>query len=100
MLTMQEPHTVVFVPSTGIGKPHLALDLPEEDYFNHFDFIIIICTTLRYNSTYKSRKWFWTDPHIIQIEPSNRLPGVPKMPMFDLMYIENDCIYQTCFYIF
>ena len=78
MLTMQEPHSVVFVPSTGIGKPHLTLDLLEKEYFNHFDFIIIICTNLRYNSTYKSRKWFWTDPHIIQIEPSNRLPGVPK----------------------
>ena len=78
MLTMQEPHTVLFVPSTEIGKTHLTLDLLEKEYFNHFDFIIIICTTLRYNSTYKSRKWFWTDPHIIQTEPSNHLPGVPK----------------------
>ena len=28
---------------------------------------------LKHNSTYKSQKWFWTDPHIIQIEPGNHL---------------------------
>ena len=26
---------------------------------------------LEHNKTYKSRIWFWTDPHIIQIEPGN-----------------------------
>ena len=35
--------------------------------------IIIICTTLQYNITYRSRKWFLTNPDFIQIEPSNHL---------------------------
>ena len=54
-------------------KTHLALDLLEREYFNHFNFIIIICTTLRYNETYCQRKWFWTDPYIFKIEPGNLL---------------------------
>ena len=45
----------------------------ESEYRNHFDFIIIICPTLRYNSTYKSRGWVWNDPDVIPIEPGNQL---------------------------
>ena len=40
---------------------------------NHFDFIVIICCTLRYNSTYKSRSWVWNYPDVILIEPGNQL---------------------------
>ena len=65
---MKEPHTVLFLDPTGVGKTHLALDLLEGEYFNHFNFTVIICPTLRYNKTYHRRKWFWTDPHIIPIE--------------------------------
>ena len=38
-------------------KTHLALSLLENEYRHNFDFIVIICPTLRYNSTYKSRCW-------------------------------------------
>ena len=65
---MKGPQAELFVALT-----HLALDLLERDYFDHFDFIVIICTTLLYNSTYRSRKWFWTDHYIITIEPCNHL---------------------------
>ena len=70
---MKEPHTALFVAPTGVGKMHLALNLLESEYKNHFDFIIIICSTLRNNSTYKSRGWVWTDPEVILIEPGNQL---------------------------
>ena len=46
---------------------HLALSLLDNEYRNHFDFIVIICPTLRYNSTYKSRGWVWNDPDVIPI---------------------------------
>ena len=59
---MKEPHTALFIAPTGVGKTHLALSLLENEYRNHFDFIVIICPTLRYNSTYKSRGWIWIDP--------------------------------------
>ena len=70
---MKEPHTALFVAPTGIGKTHLALSLLENEYRNHFNFIVIICRTLRYNSTYKNRSWVWNDPDVIPIEPRNNL---------------------------
>ena len=70
---MKEPHTALFVAPTGVGKTHLALNLLESEYRNHFDFIIIICPTLAHNATYKSRGWVRTDPDVIPIEPCNNL---------------------------
>ena len=70
---MKEPHTALFVAPTGVGKTHLALSLLETEYRNHFNFIVIICPTLRYSSTYKNRSWVWNDPHVIPIEPGNQL---------------------------
>ena len=70
---MKEPHTALFVAPTGVGKIHLALSLFETEYRNHFNFIVIICPTLRYNSTYKNRSWVWNDPDVITIEPGNQL---------------------------
>ena len=68
---MKEQHTALFVAPTGVGKTHLALSLLETEYRDYFDFIVIICPTLRYNSTYKSRSWVWNDPDVIPIEPGN-----------------------------
>ena len=70
---MKELHTALFVAPTGVGKTHLALSLLENEYRNHFDSIVIICPTLRYNSTYKSRGWVLNDPDVIPIEPGNQL---------------------------
>ena len=70
---MKELHTALFIAPTGVGKTHLALSLLETEHRNHFDFIVIICPTLRYNSTYKNRSWFWNDPDVIPIEPGNQL---------------------------
>ena len=52
---------------------HLALNLLESEYKNHFDFILIICPTLEHNETYQSRGWVWNDPDVIPIEPGNQL---------------------------
>ena len=70
---MKEPHTALFVAPTGVGKTHLALNLLENEYRHHFDFIVIICPTLAHNETYKSRGWVWNDPDVISIEPGNQL---------------------------
>ena len=70
---VKEPHTALFVAPTGVGKTHLALSLLENEYRNHFDFIVIICPTLRYNSTYKSQGCVWNDPEVIPIEQGNQL---------------------------
>ena len=70
---MKESHTALFIAPTGVGKTHLALSLLETEYRNHFDFIVIICPTLRYNSTYRNRGWLWNDPDVISIELGNNL---------------------------
>ena len=70
---MKEPHTALFVAPTGVGKTHLALSLLENEYGNHFDFIVIICPTLAHNKTYKCRGWVWNDPDVIPIKPENNL---------------------------
>ena len=70
---MKEPHTALFIVPTGVGKTHLALSLLENEYRNHFDFIIIICPTLAHNSAYKSQGWVSNDPEVIPIEPGNNL---------------------------
>ena len=75
---MLERHTALFVAPMGVGKAHLAVDLLKREYFNHFNFIVILCPTLRYNETYHRQKWFWPDLHIIQIEPGNHLYDLIK----------------------
>ena len=69
IMFMKEPHTALCV----VGKTHLALNLLENEFREHFDFIVIICPTLEHNETYKSRGWVWTDPDVIPIEPDNNL---------------------------
>ena len=70
---MKEPHTALFVAPTRVSKMYLTLSLLENEYRNHFDFIVIICPTLARNETYKSRGWAWNDLNVIAIEPGNRL---------------------------
>ena len=73
MFMMKEPHTALFVDPPGVGKTYLALSLHESEYRDHFDFIVIICSTLEHNESYKSRGWVWNDPDVIPIEPNNNL---------------------------
>ena len=70
---MKEPHTALFIASTVVGKIYMALDLLEKEYKESFNFIIIICSKLRYNKTYQLRNWIWTDPYVFLIEPGNHL---------------------------
>ena len=70
---LKEPHTALFVGQTGCGKTEKALRLLETEYKEHFDFLVIISPTLRWNKTYRKRDWFWTDPNVIVVEPKDRL---------------------------
>ena len=70
---IKEPHTTIFTGPTGCRKTHLVLDLIEKEYNKHFDYIIIICPTLRWNKTYHSRDWIKNDDKVWLIEPKDRL---------------------------
>ena len=49
------------------------MNLLENEYRDHFGFIVIICPTLVHNQMYKSQGWVWNDPYVIPIEPGNQL---------------------------
>ena len=49
------------------------MSLLENEYRNHFDFIVIICPPLAHKETYKSQGWAWNDPDVIPIELGNNL---------------------------
>ena len=64
----------LFMAPAGVGKTHLALDLLKREYLNHFDYIIILCPTLRHNETYHKWTWLWDNPKVILVEPGDS-PG-------------------------
>ena len=46
----------MFIGQTGCGKTHLVLELIENQYNNHFDYIVIVCPTLQENETYHAKE--------------------------------------------
>ena len=54
---IKKPHKAIFIGQTGCGKTHLVLELIEKECNKHFDYIIIICPTLRENDTYHTKEW-------------------------------------------
>ena len=58
---IKDLHTAIFTDPTGCGKTYLVLDLIGKEYNKHFDYIIIICPTLRWNKTYHSKDWIKND---------------------------------------
>ena len=68
MLMMLEPHTELFVAPTEVGSTQLALDLLIQEYLNPFDYVVILCPTIRHNENYCQWKWFWTDPDVIPVD--------------------------------
>ena len=54
---IKKPHTAIFIAQTGCGKTHLVLELIEKECNKHFDYIIIICPTLKENNkTYHAKE--------------------------------------------
>ena len=61
---IKKPHTAILTGQTGCGKTHLVLEQIEIYYNNHFDYSIIICPTLRENSTYHTKEWIKTNDNV------------------------------------
>ena len=66
---VKEPHTTTFTARTKCGKTHLVLDMIETEYNKHFDYIIIICPTLRDNKAYHSKDRIKRNDKVWLIEP-------------------------------
>ena len=63
----------MFIGQTNCGKTHLVSELIENQYNNHFDYIVIICPTLRENSTYHAKEWIGNDDNVCLIDPKYNL---------------------------
>ena len=70
---IKEPYTSIFTCQAGSGKTHLVLELIENHYNKHFDYIVIICPTIRQNSTYHGKEWIIKDDKVWLIEPKGKL---------------------------
>ena len=94
---IKEPHTAIFIGQMGRGKTHLVLELIETEYNEHFDFIIIICPTLRENSTYHAKEWIKNDDKVWRVDPKDKLYQWIKrlselLPFFEVLFIIYDII--------
>ena len=70
---IKHPHAALFTGPTGVGKTHLVLDMIETQYNKHFDKIIILCPTIRWNKTYIGRSWVIKDENVWLVEPKDKL---------------------------
>ena len=70
---VKDPHTAIFSGPTGCGKTQRVLDLIETEYKHHFDGIVILCPTLRWNRTYLDRSWIKKDDFVFPLEPKGNL---------------------------
>ena len=71
--TISKNHTAIYTGPTGCREIHLVLELIEKGYNKHFDYIIIICPTLRWNKTYHAKDWIRNHDRVWLLEPKNRL---------------------------
>ena len=70
---IKKPHTSIFLGQTGCGKTHLVLELIEKQYNKNFEYILIICSTLRENKTYHAKEWIKNDDKVWLVEPGDNL---------------------------
>ena len=70
---IKDQYTTIFTGQTGCGKTHLVLDLTEKEYKKHFDYIVVICPTIRINETYYVKDWIIDDDRVWLIEPKKNL---------------------------
>ena len=70
---VKDPHTAIFSGPTSCGKTRKVLELLEQEYKHHFENIVILCPTLRWNKSYLERKWIWKDDYVFCLEPKGNL---------------------------
>ena len=71
---IKKPHARIFIGQTGSGKTHLVLELTGKEYNKHFEYIVIICPTLRENNkTYHTKEWIKNDDNVWLVDPKDKL---------------------------
>ena len=54
----------MFVGCTNAGKTEYLHRIPETEYKNHFEFIVILCPTILDDKTYLSGRWILDDKNV------------------------------------
>ena len=85
---IKKPHTKMFIGQTGCGKNHLVSELIEKEYKKHFDYIIVICSTLREDETYHAKEWIKNDGKVWLVEPKENLYQLIKKLSELLRFLE------------
>lgn len=67
--TVKQAHTAIFAGATGCGKTQRVLDL----LYNYFRNIVVLCPTIRWNSTYIEKVSLWKDHYVFLINPKDQL---------------------------
>ena len=67
---VETPFNMIIVGMTNCGKTYYLLEMIENDYFRHFDYIFLICPTFNWNKTYQ--KWFYKDSERFYPIPSDQ----------------------------
>lgn len=70
---IKDPYAAIFIGPRGCGKSYLVLNLAEQEYNKHYDYIIIICPTLGWNKAYHAMAWIKYDDKGCLIEPKGNL---------------------------
>ena len=94
---IKKQHTSIFIGQTSCGKTHLVLELIEKEYKEHFDYIVIICPTLRENDTYHAKEWIKNDDNVWLVDPKDNLYQWIKkfselLRFFEVLFIIDDII--------
>ena len=89
---IKKPHTSIFIGQRDCGKTHLVLELTEKEYNKRFDYIVIICPTLRENDTYHSKEWIKNDDKVLLVDPKdNPYQWIKKLsellPFLEVLFI-------------
>ena len=97
---VKDPHTAIFSGCTSCGKTQRVLDLIEKEYKHHFENIVILCPTIRWNKTYLERSWVWKDDYVFLFEPSGDLLNpIEKLGKHlaneETLFIIDDCIAES-----
>ena len=71
-MTPQPPFNMLIVGMTGSGKTQFLLNMLETEYNRVFDYIIIVCPTIEWNTTYINWRHL-SDHGVIQIPCSQEM---------------------------
>ena len=99
-LLPQTGHSATICGQTGCGKTVFILDLLEGPYRGFFQYIAVLCPTIRHNKTYQQCPWIWTDLEVYLLDPGERLHDYFRAFYHVFMgeptlYIIDDCSAST-----